>query len=185
MGDERNQAKVLPALASYLPEKVLLCLRGMRSTECKAEVLAAIAPFMPYEVMEAMREGTLDFWDRVSVLQAVAPYLSADMLTELRKEDHAWGHVMMPTGEHLVEESFIAIEKQEDEESQTAVMADMVPQFPFYALCRRALITNSQSTRPILFSTIKNLLPQIQWLGGEKGVRDTLDAVQKVTTWWP
>jgi hypothetical protein len=43
----------------------------------------------------------------------------------------------------------------------------------------------SRRTRPNLLSDLTALMPIIHRLGGEKAIRDTLDAVQKVTKWWP
>ena len=54
-----------------------------------------------------------------------------------------------------------------------------------YMIWRVTILALSQRKRPSLFSDIKTLMPMIYKLGGETAVRDTLQAVQAVSTWWP
>lgn len=172
ISDEYARLRVLVALVPHLPdEKRTVVLREAlaygRNTgdeSILAKALVALAPFLLQEISAIMSELSLDQYSADDIL-AFAPYLPQEVLAVTR-------------------ENVLKSEREKVFHHLSVYLLNL-SQSDLYELWQESLYLFSKRIRPEFLYDISALMPIISRLGGEKGVRDTWQAVQTVSTWWP
>ncbi|KAA3660292.1 MAG: hypothetical protein DWQ04_19860, partial [Chloroflexi bacterium] len=145
----------------------------IRSDGIRASILTSVAPYIPYETLAVVQEIGAE-WRQARTLITIATHLAQENMrtTVLEKALLATREIHSKKGRA---KNFTQLNKY----------LLKFPQSQLYDLWQETLHTLSHRTRPNLLSDITSLMPVIHQLGSEKGVRDTWQAVQAVTKWWP
>lgn len=200
IGTEYLRTLLLKKVAPFMPQEVLAAAREISDEPGRADLLISLAPYLPQAVITLAQEMS-DESNQSNVLKAVAPYLPQEVAAVAREigNDIYRADVLARAVLHLPQDMFLST-LAEALSAAMKIDSELRREYVFKSLLDSLLCLSRsqlnrlwqemlslliQRTRPSLLSDLAVLIPVIHRLGGKKGVRDTLDAVQKVTIWWP
>ncbi len=162
---------VVPALGTEIRCALIKASIHSLASNIPPELLAALVEYgvWPSPVALVHARLVLDERARARALAALAPHLPPDLLAQALKAAQA-------------------IEREDARARALAALAPLwtqVPRQQAYALWAKTWPALAARRRDDLLFDLTALAPVIAALGGENAVRETFQAIQDVSRWWP